>query len=115
MNVLEEYVVKMKNQTSRKGINLVYFLFWTSLYQLICVGSLFWLDILPWYGNVDNISEFGRKYVIFFYNFICSLAPSPVFPIIVKMAQEGHCGIPVIVKVVVSAKNPLAHNLQGSM
>ena len=75
MNVLEEYVVKMKNQTSRKGINLVYFLFWTSLYQLICVGSLFWLDILPWYGNVDNISEFGRKYVIyFFYNFICSLA-----------------------------------------
>jgi len=64
MNVLEEYVVKMKNQTSRKGINLVYFLFWTSLYQLICVGSLFWLDILPWYGNVDTISEFGRKYVI---------------------------------------------------
>ena len=107
MNVLEEYVVKMKNQTSRKGINLVYFLFWTSLYQLICVGSLFWLDILPWYGNVDNVSEFGRKYVILFYNFICSLAPSP--------AREGHCGIPVIVKVVVSVKNPLAHNLQGSM
>jgi len=62
MNVLEEYVVKMKNQTSRKGINLVYFLFWTSLYQLICVGSLFWLDILPWYGNVDTISEFGRNW-----------------------------------------------------
>ena len=53
----------MESQTSRRRINLVYFLFWTSLYQLICVGLLFWLDILPWYGNVDNISEFAKKYV----------------------------------------------------
>ena len=67
MNVISERGVKMENQTSRRKINLVYFLFWTSLYQLICVGSLFWLDILPWYGHVDSISEFGRKYVFFFF------------------------------------------------
>ena len=30
---------------------------------------------------------------------------------IVIMDQDGHCGIPVIVKVLVSAKNPLAHIL----
>jgi len=62
MNVISERGVKMENKTSRRKINLVYFLFWTSLYQLICVALLFWLDILPWYGNVDSISEFGRNW-----------------------------------------------------
>ena len=66
MNVLEEKGVKMENKTSSKGINLVYFLFWTSLYQLLCVSSLFWLDILPWYGYVHNVKEFGKKYVCLF-------------------------------------------------
>ena len=66
MNVIIERGVKMENQISRRRINLTYFLFWTSLYQLICVGLLFWIDILPWYGYVDSISEFGRKYVFFF-------------------------------------------------
>ena len=72
MNVIIERGVKMENQMSRRRINLAYFLFWTSLYQLICVGLLFWIDILPWYGYVDNISDFGRKYV-FFWSFVCSL------------------------------------------
>jgi len=72
MNVIIERGVKMENQISRRRINLVYFLFWTSLYQLLCVGLLFWLDILPWYGNVDSISEFRRKYVFFFKYFVCS-------------------------------------------
>ena len=72
MNVLEEKGVKMENKTSSKGINLVYFLFWTSLYQLLCVSSLFWLDILPWYGSVDNVKEFGKKYVcLFACLFVC--------------------------------------------
>ena len=66
MNVIVERGVKMENQMSRRRINLVYFLFWTSSYQLICVAFLFWLDILPWYGNVDSISEFAKKYVFFF-------------------------------------------------
>lgn len=70
MNVISERGVKMENKTSRRKINLVYFLFWTSLYQLICVALLFWLDILPWYGNVDSISEFGRKYVFFSFNIL---------------------------------------------
>ena len=61
MNVIEEKGVKMESKSSKKGINLMYFLFWTSSYQLLCVGLLFWLDILPWYGNVGNIQEFGEK------------------------------------------------------
>lgn len=52
----------MESQSSKKGINLLYFLFWTSSYQLLCVGLLFWLDILPWYGNVSNIQEFGENW-----------------------------------------------------
>ena len=65
MNVLEERGLKMESKTSRKGINLVFFLFWTSTYQFLCVVFLFWADILPWYGNVANIKDFGRKYVAF--------------------------------------------------
>ena len=61
MNVLEERGVKMENKGSKKGVDLVFFLFWTSSYQLLCVALFFWADILPWYGNVDNINEFGRK------------------------------------------------------
>ena len=61
VNVLEERGVKMENKKSKKGVNLVYFLFWVSSYQLLCVALFFWADILPWYGNVDNIDEFGRK------------------------------------------------------
>ena len=63
MTVLEEKAVKVLNEMSRRGINLFYFLFWTSTYQLLCVGLLFWLDILPWHGNAPNIQAFGRKYV----------------------------------------------------
>ena len=63
MIVLSERGIKMESQTSKKGINLVYFLFWTSTYQLLCVATFFWADILPWYGNVDSVNEFGRKYV----------------------------------------------------
>ncbi|XP_027036189.1 uncharacterized protein LOC113664762 [Pocillopora damicornis] len=62
MNVIEEKGVKMESKSSKKCINLMYFLFWTSSYQLLCVGLLFWLDILPWYGNVGNIQEFGENW-----------------------------------------------------
>ncbi|XP_022791170.1 uncharacterized protein LOC111330563 [Stylophora pistillata] len=62
MNVIQEKGVKMENKSSKKGINLLYFLFWTSSYQLLCVGVLFWLDVLPWYGNVSNIQEFGENW-----------------------------------------------------
>lgn len=68
MNVLEEKGLKMENKTSRKGINLVFFLFWTSTYQFLCVALLFWADILPWYGNVANVKEFGRNW---WYGFQC--------------------------------------------
>ncbi|KAL9954580.1 hypothetical protein ACROYT_G042139, partial [Oculina patagonica] len=37
MNVLEEKGVKMQNEMSRRGVNLVFFLFWTSAYQFLCV------------------------------------------------------------------------------
>ena len=61
MIVLEERGVKMENKGLEKGVNLVYFLFWTTSYESLCVALLFWANILPWYGNVDNINEFGRK------------------------------------------------------
>ena len=56
MNVIEELSLK----DSRK-VNLFYFLFWSSLYQLLTVGLLFWADIVPEFGYAKGIQEFGRK------------------------------------------------------
>ena len=61
MNVLEEKSLKMQHHASRKRVDIVYLLFWTSLYQLLIAGLLFWVDILPGFGNARNIQEFGRK------------------------------------------------------
>ena len=61
MNVIEEKSLKLKNVTSGKGVNLIYFLFWTSLFQFITVGMFFWADIIPGFGNSKNISEFAER------------------------------------------------------
>ena len=61
MNVLEEKGVKVEHDSSEKGINLAYFLFWTNLYQLLVVVFMFWADIVPWFGDVTNITDVGRK------------------------------------------------------
>ena len=56
MNVIEE-----KSLKDTRNVNLFYLLFWTSLYQLITVGALFWVDILPSFGFADGIYQFGQK------------------------------------------------------
>ena len=61
MNVWEEKALKLQDNQSKKGVNLVYFLFWTSLYQLLTVGAFFWADIIPGFGNAKDIKQFGRK------------------------------------------------------
>ena len=58
MNVIEE-----KSLKDTRNVNLFYLLFWTSLYQLITVGALFWVDILPSFGFADGIYQFGQKWV----------------------------------------------------
>ena len=58
MNVIEE-----KSLKDTRNVNLFYLLFWTSLYQLITVGTLFWVDILPSFGFADGIYQFGQKWV----------------------------------------------------
>lgn len=64
MRVFEERGVKMEDSKSNEQINLVYFLFWTSTYELIGVALFFWVDLLPWYGDA-NINNFFTKYVYF--------------------------------------------------
>ncbi len=56
MNVIEE-----KSLKDTRTVNLFYFLFWTSLYQLVSVGVLFWVDVVPWYGFAGSIQTFGEK------------------------------------------------------
>ncbi|XP_020614492.1 uncharacterized protein LOC110052684 [Orbicella faveolata] len=54
-SVLSEKGVKMRNEMSRRGINLVYFMFWISTYQLLCVALMFWVNILPGSGNASIV------------------------------------------------------------
>ena len=76
MRVYEERGVKIEDNTSNEQINLVYFLFWTSTYELLCVTLFFWVDFLPWYGDTE-ISNFGKKYVHFnSKNFLSKHVPS---------------------------------------
>jgi len=67
--VLEERGVKMQDELLGRGINLLYFLFWISTYQFLCVASAFvWVDIQPASGNknttqgTSNIEDFGRNW-----------------------------------------------------
>ena len=57
MNVIEE-----KSLKDTRSINLFYFLFWTSLYQLITIGVFFWVDIIPFYGFAKGVKNFGEKW-----------------------------------------------------
>ena len=57
MNVIEE-----KSLKHRKKINLTYFLFCTSCYQLLTALFLFWVDIIPGFGFDKGIHEFGKRY-----------------------------------------------------
>ena len=56
MNVFEEMSLK-----DTRKVNLFYLLFWTSLYQLITVMCLFWVDILPKFGFAESMKQFGEK------------------------------------------------------
>ena len=56
MNVIEE-----KSLKDVRNVNLFFLLFWTSLYQLLTVGVLFWVDILPGFGFADGIQQFGQR------------------------------------------------------
>ena len=61
MNVVEEKGLKLQNKSSKRGVNIVFFLFWESVYQLLSVMALFWVDIIPGYGFTDNLTQFGKK------------------------------------------------------
>ena len=61
MNVIEEKSLKLQSRGAGKGVNIVFFLFMTSLYQLLTVGAFFWADVIPNFGNVKNVKQFGKK------------------------------------------------------
>jgi hypothetical protein len=65
MNVLEERSLKRRDPKAPGSgqINLFYFLFWTSLYQLLTAATLFWTDIIPGFGTAEgSLRQFGENY-----------------------------------------------------
>ena len=71
MNVLEERSLKRRDPRTRTTgsgqVNLFYFLFWTSLYQLLTAAFLFWTDVIPGFGTASgSVKQFGEK-----YSFLC--------------------------------------------
>ena len=63
MNVIEEQGLKMELTSTKSRVNIVFFLFWTSVYEFIVAMCLFWLDFVPKFGYADNIHHFWDKYV----------------------------------------------------
>ena len=61
MNVVTEKGLKMVLTVSRSRVNLLFFLFWTSVYQFLVAVCLFWADFLPQFGYADNIYHFWDK------------------------------------------------------
>ena len=62
MFILEEKGLQKENETSEERIGVIYFLFWTTTYQVFCISVfLIWLNILPWYGNVTYLAECTGK------------------------------------------------------
>lgn len=60
MNVYEEIGLKIKSP-NEKSVNTIWFLMWTSFYQLLTVLAFFWLDFVPFFGNQPDIQTFGRR------------------------------------------------------
>ncbi|EDO46832.1 predicted protein [Nematostella vectensis] len=96
MNVIEEKGLKMQNIMSRKGINIVYFLFWESVYQLLCVLALFWVDIIPSYGFANSISQFWKNWSFGFRCFFggagCNGVPGTRGTVFVVMYTISYIG-----------------------
>ncbi len=60
MNVIEE-----KSLKDTRKVNMCFLLFVTSAYQLLTVWLLFLVDIIPSFGFVKSLPEFGNKWVRF--------------------------------------------------
>ena len=63
MNVLEERSLQRRHGVRHGQINLFFFLFCTSCYQLLTGLALFWADIIPGFGMSKGIKNFGEKSV----------------------------------------------------
>ncbi|XP_065828550.1 crt homolog 3-like [Oscarella lobularis] len=62
MNVLEERSLQRRHGVRRGQINLFFFLFCTSCYQLLTGLALFWADIIPGFGMSTSMKNFGENY-----------------------------------------------------
>lgn len=55
-----------EGQASETGegteVDMIYFLLWSSFYQLATASVFFWVDIIPWYGFSHGISGFRSMF-----------------------------------------------------
>jgi len=65
MNVIEEKILKSNTQEAEE-INMIYFFFMTSCYQLLTAAALFWADIIPWYGFSNSLAGLGTNWAFGF-------------------------------------------------
>ena len=63
MNVIQERGLKMELTSAKSRVNIIFFYFWTFVYQFLVAMCLFWVDFMPQFGYADNIHHFWDKYV----------------------------------------------------
>lgn len=67
-NVLQEKFLKIRAQNLKdknemfrnESFDMLCMIFWVNLFQGLFVLFFFWVDILPWFGESKNLSNFGR-------------------------------------------------------
>lgn len=61
MIVIEERSLKFRDDSSNEQVNIVFFYFWTSFYEMVAVFCCFWMDIIPGYGYANGLDELIEK------------------------------------------------------
>jgi hypothetical protein len=64
----------LKSGNKQKKVDLIYFLFFSSLFQLLTATVLFWTDIIPWFGLSDgSFSAFWKAMMVGFSDTVTNM------------------------------------------
>ncbi|KAK3733361.1 hypothetical protein QZH41_013687 [Actinostola sp. cb2023] len=67
-SIVQEKLLQYQHASSTKQVDMLYILFLTELFQFLFILALFWVDALPFFGNVDSIN---KVFVNFYFGLRC--------------------------------------------
>ncbi|KAK3733356.1 hypothetical protein QZH41_013688, partial [Actinostola sp. cb2023] len=67
-SIVQEKLLQYQHASSTKQVDMLYILFLTELFQWLFLSAFFWVDALPFFGNVDSIN---KVFVNFYFGLRC--------------------------------------------